>query len=461
MDAEEVDVVVIGLGPGGEDAAARLAAAGLSVVGVESRLVGGECPYFACVPTKMMVRASDALAEGRRVAELAGSTQVRPDWTPVADRIRDEATTGWDDAAAVQRLEKSGARFVRGFGRISAPAEVSVSTDDGDRVFRTRRAIVLNPGTEPLVPPVDGLRDSPYWTNRDAVRTREAPESLLVLGGGPVGVEFAQIFARFGTRVAVVEHGPRLLGPFEPEASELLESVFAAEGIDVRTGERAESVAHDDDSFTVRLGSGAELTAQRLLVATGRRTDLAALGVAAVGLDEQGRTIDVDVRMRATDGVWAIGDVAGRGAFTHTSVYQARIAANDILGQGHENADYRAAPAVTFTDPEVAMVGLTETAARDRGLPVVTATTDIPASPRGWIHKAGNQGLIKLVADPRRGVLVGATVAAPAGGEILGALAVAVHGEVPVERLRHMIYAYPTFHRAIEAALAELPASGS
>ncbi|TDD49934.1 dihydrolipoyl dehydrogenase family protein [Saccharopolyspora elongata] len=450
---EEVDVVVIGMGPGGEDVAARLANAGLDVIAVESRLVGGECPYFACVPTKMMVRAADALGEARRVPELAGQATVRPDWTPVANRIRDEATTDWNDEIAVRRLEDTGGRLVRGVGRISAPGEVTV----GDQVFRARRGIVLNPGTDPLVPPIDGLAESPYWTNRDAVPATRVPESLLVLGGGPVGVEFAQVFARFGASVTVLESRPRLLAMAEPEASEVLTAAFHACGIEVRTGCAVDRVKHDDQ-FQVHLESGEVFTGESLLVATGRRTDLRALGVAAVGLDEQARTIPVDGRMRAADGVWAIGDITGHGAFTHTSVYQARIAAADILGQGTEVADYRAMPSVIFTDPEVATVGLTESRARDAGIQVRTAITQIPASTRGWIHKVGNEGIIKLVADAGRGVLVGATVVAPAGGEIIGALAVAVHAEVPVQRLREMIFAYPTFHRAIEAALVELDA---
>ncbi|SDY92441.1 Pyruvate/2-oxoglutarate dehydrogenase complex, dihydrolipoamide dehydrogenase (E3) component [Saccharopolyspora shandongensis] len=450
---EEVDVVVIGMGPGGEDAAARLANAGLDVIAVESRLVGGECPYFACIPTKMMVRAADALGEAWRVPELAGQATVRPDWTPVANRIRDEATTDWNDEIAVRRFEDTGGRLVRGVGRISAPGEVTV----GDQVFRARRGIVLNPGTDPLVPPIEGLAGSPYWTNRDAVPATRVPESLLVLGGGPVGVEFAQVFARFGASVTVLESRPRLLAMAEPEASEVLAGAFHACGIEVRTGCAVDRVKHDD-LFQVHLESGEVFTGERLLVATGRSTDLGALGVAAVGLDEQARTVPVDGRMRAADGVWAIGDITGHGAFTHTSVYQARIAAADILGQGTEVADYRAMPSVIFTDPEVATVGLTESRARDAGIQVRTAITQIPASTRGWIHKAGNEGIIKLVADTDRGVLVGATVVAPAGGEIVGALAVAVHAEVPVQRLREMIFAYPTFHRAIEAALAGLDA---
>ncbi|MCA5894966.1 NAD(P)/FAD-dependent oxidoreductase [Isoptericola sp. NEAU-Y5] len=462
--AQDVDVVVIGTGPGGEDAVARLARAGLDVVAVEARLVGGECPYYGCIPTKMMVRAADALAEARRVPSLAGRADVEPDWAQVARRIRDEATADWDDTAAVERLEDAGARLVRGRGRLAGHGEVVVTTDDGERRLRARRAVVLNPGTEPLVPPLEGLEGTPFWTNRQAVRATEAPASLTVLGGGAIGLELAQVFARFGTAVTVVEAVDRLLVADEPEASALIESRFAAEQIAVRTGTRAQRVTHDDGGgFTVHLDDGTELGSERLLVATGRRTDLAALGVGAVGLDEDARTIAVDDRMRAADGVWAIGDVTGHGAFTHVSMYQARIAVGDILaagdhGSGTERADYRAVPHVTFTDPEVGAVGLTEAAARDAGITVRSSVTDIAASSRGFVHGPGNEGLIKLVEDAGRGVLVGATVAGPAAGEILGVLTLAVHAQVPTARLRRMIYAYPTFHRAIESALGDLGA---
>jgi pyruvate/2-oxoglutarate dehydrogenase complex dihydrolipoamide dehydrogenase (E3) component len=456
MPTENVDVVVIGMGPGGEDAATRLATAGLTVVGVEARLVGGECPYYACVPTKMMIRAADALAEARRVDELAGSAQVRADWAPVATRIRAEATDDWDDTVAAERFEKTGGRLVRGRATLTAPGEVTVSTSAGERVFRAAQGIVLNPGTEPAIPPIDGLAGTPYWTNREAVAVTQVPESLIVLGGGPVGCEFAQIFARFGAHVTVLEAQSQLLPGDEPEAGELLADSFAAEGIDVRAGVSAARVGYPNSQFTVVLQGGDVLTAQQLLVATGRRTDLAALGVGAVGLDDQARTIEVDERMRAADRLWAIGDVTGKGAFTHMSMYQGRIAAADILGRDGKTADYRAVPRVTFTDPEVGGVGLTESTARRDGLRVRTGLVRLPSTARGWIHKTGNDGFIKLVEDADRGILVGATSAGPAGGEVLSALAVAVHAEVPTERLRQMIYAYPTFHRAIEDALRDL-----
>ncbi len=429
------------------------------MTGVEAKLVGGECPYWGCVPSKMMIRAASLLAEGRRIPGMAGASAVEPDWGPVARRIRDEATDSWDDKVAVDRFTGKGGHFVRGRGRITGRGEVTVDTAGGARVLQARRGILVNTGTEPAIPPIPGLAGTPYWTNREAVETEEVPESLIVLGGGAVGAELAQVFARFGARVSVVEAMGQLLPMEEPEAGDLLAGVFARDGIAVRTGARAERVSHDGSQFTVNLAGGKALTAQRLLVATGRRADLAALGVGAYGLDETAKTIGADDRMRAAGGLWAIGDITGKGAFTHVSMYQATIAVADILSQDGPPATYRAVPRVTFTDPEIGSVGLTEAQAREQGLAVRTGITQVPSSARGWIHKAGNDGFIKLIEDADRGVLVGATSAGPAGGEVLGALAVAVHGQVPVADLQNMIYAYPTFHRAIEDALRDL-ASG-
>jgi pyruvate/2-oxoglutarate dehydrogenase complex dihydrolipoamide dehydrogenase (E3) component len=452
--SEQADVVVVGMGPGGEDVAGRLAEAGLDVVGVDGELVGGECPYWGCVPSKMMIRAADLLAEARRVTGMSGSSTVVPDWAPVARRIRDEATDDWDDAVAVQRFEDKGGRFVRGWGRLEGPGRVAVD----DRVFEAARAVVINVGTRPWAPPVPGLADTPYWTNRGAIEAEDVPASLAVIGGGAIGVELAQVFRRFGSEVTVLEAGPHLVGPEEPEAGSLLAEVFAAEGIDARTGVSIESVGHDGWQFTVAAEGAAPLVADRLLVATGRRADLTGLNVSSVGLDESVRELPVDGRLRV-EGVartWAVGDVTGKGAFTHVSMYQADIVVNDVLGRPVVTADYRAVPRVTFTDPEIGSVGLTEGDARERGLEVRVGTAQIPSSARGWIHKAGNQGFIKLVEDADRGVLVGATSAGPWGGEVLGLLTLAVHAGVPTIMLRHMIYAYPTFHRAVEAAVKDL-----
>ena len=446
------DVVVIGMGPGGEDVAGRLAEAGLEVVGVERQLVGGECPYWGCVPSKMMIRAANVLAEARRVPGMAGDATVRPDWAPVAQRIRDEATDDWDDRVAVERFEAKGGRFLRGEGRIVAPGRVAM----GDREIEARRGIVVATGTHAVIPTIPGLGRVPYWTNREAVEAKELPSSLIVLGGGSVGVELAQVFARFGAEVTVVEMMDRLVPGEEPEAGRLLADVFDAEGVAVRTSARVTEVHRDGARLAVGLDDGTRLAAAQLLVATGRRADLAAVGLGAVGVDETRRWVPVDEHLRVTDGVWAVGDITGKGAFTHVAMYQSPIAVADILGQPHAPADYRALPRVIFTDPEIGAVGATEAQAREAGRAVRTGTSEVPRTARGWIHKAGNQGVIKLVEDAERGVLVGATAMGPAGGEVLAALTLAVHAHVPTERLRQMIYAYPTFHRGIEDALGSL-----
>jgi pyruvate/2-oxoglutarate dehydrogenase complex dihydrolipoamide dehydrogenase (E3) component len=446
-DTESVDVVVVGLGPGGEHAAIKLGGAGLDVVAVENRLVGGECPYYGCVPSKMMIAAAHQIAEVHRVPEFGGTAQVQPDWSTVATRVRDEATDDWNDAAAVDRLEESGVRFVRGHGRLTGPGRVEV---DGT-TYVAAKGVVLDTGTEPAVPPIDGLANTPYWTNRDAVRATAVPGSLVVLGGGPIGCEFAQVFSRFGARVTVVEAMDRLVAGDEPEASTVLEEAFAAEGIQVLTGAKVDSVDHADGSFTLQVG-GEALDAEKLLVAAGRRSNLPDIGLDTVGLDPAAEFVETDERMRAGEKLWAVGDITGKGAFTHVSMYQAAVVVRDILGEDGPWADYRAVPRVTFTEPEVASVGLTEAQARDAGLAVATAAGDLGA--RGWLARAA--GVVKLVADRDRGVLVGATVVGPAGGEILSMLVTAVHADVPIATLRSMHFAYPTFHRAVESVLDEL-----
>jgi pyruvate/2-oxoglutarate dehydrogenase complex dihydrolipoamide dehydrogenase (E3) component len=450
--AQQVDVVVIGLGVGGEEVAGKLAEAGLTVVGVERELVGGECPYWACIPSKMMIRAANLLAEARRIDDFAGTATVMPDFAPVAKRIRDEATDDWNDQAAVDRFENKGGHFVRGSARVDGPGRVVV----GDSTFTARRGIVIATGSAPVVPPIPGLDTTPYWTNREAISTKHAPESLVVLGGGAVGLELAQVFARFGTRVTIVEGSDRLLAPEEPESSALVTEALERDSISVQTGAKAVQVAREGDETVVTMEDGTTARGAELLVSVGRHARVGEIGLETIGLDPKAKAVEVDEWMRAGEAVWAVGDVTGVGMFTHMAMYQAGIAINDILQRPGEPADYRGLARVTFTDPEVGSVGMNEEAARDAGLDVRTGVTKVQTSTRGWIHGPGGDGVIKLVEDAERGILVGATSAGPVGGEVLSMLTLAVHARVPVTTLRTMVYAYPTFHRAVMDALADL-----
>lgn len=456
--SDTCDVVIIGTGPGGESLATRLAGAGLSVVAVEARLVGGECPYWGCVPSKVMIRAADAVAEARRSEQLAGTTTTAPDFAPVARRIREEVTSDWDDTAAADRLRDAGVELVRGHGRLTGERTVEVElADGGTRAFTAERAVVVNTGTRPGVPGVPGLAGTPFWTNHEALETGELPASLAVLGGGPIGLELAQAFGRLGSEVTVVEVGPRILGPEEPEAAEVLAGVLASEGVTVLTDVEVAGVTHDDAGFTLDCGD-TSVRAEHLLVAAGRRPNIDDLGLETVGLDPSARSIEVDDAMVAGPGLWAIGDIVGRGAFTHLSMYQSERAARSILGE--ELAEYDTSfPRVTFTDPEVGGVGLTEKQARERGLAVATAVVPHSQGSRGFMHGPGSEGLVKLVVDTERDVLVGATSVGPMGGETLSGLAVAVRAEVPLATLRNSIYAYPTFWRDVESALAQVTSS--
>lgn len=448
-----VDVVVVGLGVGGEAVGGALAQAGLDVVGIEAELVGGECPYWGCIPSKMMIRAGNLLAEARRVPGMAGQVDgITADWAPVAHRIRDEATDDWNDQVAVDRFTGHGGRFIRGRAQILGPDRVDVP---GQGTYVARRGLVISTGTVPTVPPIGGLADTPYWTNREAIAAAELPASLIVLGGGAIGLEIAQTYRRFGVEVSVVEAADRLLPLEEPESSALISDVLEGEGIAVHAGAKVTLVRHDGRFHVTADGVDEPISAERLLVATGRRPGLDRATLERIGVDPE-PGLQVDQRLRVTDGVWAVGDVTAKGAFTHIATYQAELVVADILGRDHPGADYRAVPRVTFTDPEVGAVGLTETQAREHGVRVITGAAQVKSSARGWLHKAGNEGFIKLVVDRDSDLLVGATSVGPMGGEVLSALAVAVHARVPAAVLEQMIYAYPTFHRGIQDALRDL-----
>jgi pyruvate/2-oxoglutarate dehydrogenase complex dihydrolipoamide dehydrogenase (E3) component len=449
---DEHDAIVIGMGVGGEEVAGRLAEGGLDVLAIERKLVGGECPYWGCIPSKVMVRAGNSLAEAARATGLAGNAQISPDWAPVARRVRD-VTADWNDEVAVERHEKKGETFVRGDARIVGPRTVEV---DG-RKFTARRAIVVAAGSDPAVPPVEGLTEVGFWTNRDAIEAKEVPRSIVILGAGPIGLELGQVFKRFGSDVTFVELFRHALAYDEPEIGTAVADVLREEGIELHTSVSAEQVRAKTGGVEIDLSDGRTLSAERVLAATGRKANLSGLGVENVGLDPEAKSIEVDGHMRAGEDVWAVGDITGKGQFTHVAVYQGRIAAADILGQEHSVADYSAVPRVTFMDPEVAAVGLTAEKAHESGVNVHTGMAETKRSARGWIHGPGAEhGVAKLVEDADRGVLVGGSFMGPAAGEIAGFLALAIKEKIPIRNLRDLIYPYPTFVRGIEDALRRL-----
>ena len=393
--AERVDAVVLGMGVGGEEVAGCLAENGLTVVGIENHLVGGECPYYGCIPTKMMIRGDDMLAEGRRIPGFAGSSTVKPDWNPIAQRIRKEATDNWNDRAAVERFQKKGGRFVRGTGKLAGPGKVAVN----GTVYEASRAVVIATGTSPAVPPIAGLSQVKYWTNREAVMAEELPSSLVILGGGAIGLELGQAFARFGVKVSIVEGMSRVLAMEEPEAGAILGDVLRRDGIELCLNARAQAVEQDTQGVTVKLDGDRSVTGEQLLVATGRRSNLRDIGLETVGLDPAARFLEPDDHLRVGERLWAVGDVTSSGGFTHMAIYHADIVVNDILEKTVPGADYSAKPRVTFTDPEVGAAGLTEEQARKKGLNVRTGMQKASVTSRGWIHGPGNDGLIKVVED--------------------------------------------------------------
>jgi pyruvate/2-oxoglutarate dehydrogenase complex dihydrolipoamide dehydrogenase (E3) component len=465
---DDLDLIVLGLGPGGEEVAERMAEAGWSVLGVDSHLVGGECPYYGCIPSKMIIRGAELLADARWVNDLSGTAEPVPDYSKVYRRIRDEATDDWDDRVAVERLEHLGGMFVRGAARFAGrTSDGKLAVEVGDSRYVAGHVVVAV-GTAPAMPPIDGLSDlersvaGPVWTNREVVQTRSTPASLVVLGGGPIGIEIGQALGRFGTKVSIVESGDRILSKEEPEASNTVAEVLRREGADVHTGVKAVRVDAAGDGAAITLDDGSTLTGEKLLVAVGRRPNVLDLRLDTLGLDGAARTLDVDDGMRVMhngapiDGLYCVGDSTGRGAFTHVAVWQARVLIDRLLERDLPFGGYRGLAWVTYSDPEVGRVGMTEAEALQAGITIRTGTTQIASSTRGWIYGTDNDGLVKLVEDAERGVLVGATVVSPHGGEILGLLTLAVHAQVPTSTLASMHYVYPTLHRAVLDAVRDL-----
>ena len=399
---------------------------------VERHLVGGECSYYACMPSKTLLRATELAASLGRAPGLAPE---RPDPAGVWE-WRDWMTSDWHDDGQLPWLEEHGIRLVRGDARIAAPGVVLV---EGETIEYDE--LVVASGSVPVIP--DAVSGVEYWTNREATSTHEVPESLAVMGSGPVGAELGQFFARMGSQVTMIERGERLLGRVHEDAAALIADAFREDGIDVRTGVAVEGA---EPGIRLSLSDGSTLECERLLVATGRRANVPD-GIESTGATVGRRGIEVDDSCRAADGVWAIGDATGIAQFTHIGKYQARIVAANLCGRD-ARADYRAIPAGIFTDPEIGTVGSTEG---------VSARYELSATPRtSTYEKPARDGFVRVFADPERRVLTGAVAVGPQATEWLGQLTLAVRAGTPVEVLLDTIQPYPTFSEAIFFALQEL-----
>jgi pyruvate/2-oxoglutarate dehydrogenase complex dihydrolipoamide dehydrogenase (E3) component len=449
---DEFDVICIGAGTVSEGTAFELKDTGISMAIIERELVGGECPYWGCIPSKTLLRSAEVLAEAERARTLAASrVEWEVDFSKISERANYMARY-LDDSTATQALLDEGAVVIRGEGRLTGPATVMV----GDRQLTARRGVVIGTGTSAAVPPIEGLDKVGYWTNREATLSRELPRSLLVLGGGPIGAELAQAYARFGTEVRVIEAVDRLLPAEEPEAAAELAKAFATDGVAVSLSAKAVAAEKTEGGIRVRLESGDSHTAERLLVAVGRRPKLAGLDLAAAGISttEKG-WIHVDDRtLVAAPGIWAGGDITGIGAFTHLSWYHGKIIGRQLKGE-NAVADHRALPRVTFTDPEIASVGLSEANARQQISDVRVVSADSGNGTRGFINGPPG-GVIKLIADMQRKVLVGALVVGPRAGEMIAELTLAIRAEVPLAVLEDTIHAFPTFSRDLDGLFPQL-----
>jgi pyruvate/2-oxoglutarate dehydrogenase complex dihydrolipoamide dehydrogenase (E3) component len=441
MSEREFDVIVLGAGPAGEVAAGRLGEEGLSVAVVEQHLIGGECSFYACMPSKALLRPAELLAEVRRIPGVAEAVTGDLDVQAILRR-RDEIIHNLDDSGMEPWLEDHNCTLVRGSGRLDGERRVVV----GDEVLVAKRAVVVATGSTAAIPPIDGLRDAEPWTNREATISKSVPGRLAILGGGVVGVEMAQAWNSLGSKVTLLEGGPRLIAREESFASELVAKALRDKGVDVRQDTKASAVRAANGEVTVELEGGDSITADELLVATGRKLNTDDLGLETVGL-EPGKPVEVDDSMRVNDWLYAIGDVNGRALLTHMGKYQARVAADVILGEEASCLilDGERSPRVIFTDPQVSAVGYTLAAAEEAGLNV--RAVDVPTQGNAgasFYGRDSSEGTTRLVVDQDRQIVVGATFTGPEVAEFVQAATVAVVGEVPLQRLFHAIAPFPT-----------------
>ncbi len=449
--SDEFDVIVLGAGSTGTNVAWYARDNGLSVALVESERVGGECSYWACMPSKALLVPLHALAAARRLPGAAQAVTGEVDVQAVLDR-RDEFISHLDDGPQASWVQSISAELVRGKGRLTGERQVEVSLADGStRQLRASKAVVVATGTRAALPPVEGLADVTVWDNRDVTTAKQIPRRLLVLGGGVVGAEMAQAYRRLGAaEVTVVEAGERLLARYEPWVGEVLADVFGDEGIRVLTGRRASRVERSgvDGAVTLTLDDGTTLIGDELLVAAGRTFNTDDIGLETLGLAPKGPLeVDDQLRVTAVPGGWlyAAGDVNGRALLTHQGKYQARLVGDIVAGKDRSAwADHVAVPQVVFTDPEIAAVGLTEQQAREQGLEVKVVSYGTGAVAGGALVAADPRGKAQLVIDQSRRVVVGATFVGPQVGEMLHAATIAIVGAVPVDTLWHAVPAFPT-----------------